>query len=72
VGSVKVGFEYRPYAGFVENLYSTVWETTQFVEVSKEGDFSIELKDLKKEIQYEFRAVVLHHRMKIYGDLKRF
>jgi hypothetical protein len=40
--------------------------------VSKEGDFSIELKDLKKEIQYEFRAVVLHHRMKIYGDLKRF
>ena len=72
VGSVKVGFEYRPYGGFVENLYSTSWESTQYVEVSKEGEFSIELKDLKKEIQYEFRAVVLHPRMKIYGDMKRF
>jgi alpha-L-fucosidase len=72
VGSVKVGFEYRPYGGFVENLYSTSWSRTKFVEMTKEGEFSIELKDLKKDIQYEFRAVVIHPRMNIYGDFKRF
>jgi alpha-L-fucosidase len=70
--SLRVGFEYRPYGGFVENLYSTSWEKTQFKEATIEGDFSIELKDLKKDIQYEFRAVVIHPRMKIYGDMKRF
>ena len=69
--TVKVGFEYRPYPGFVENLYNTSWNNTQFVEVTKEEDFAIELKDVNKEIQYEFRTVVIHPRMKIFGDLKR-
>jgi alpha-L-fucosidase len=72
VGSVKVGFEYRPYAGFIENLYSTNWEKTQLVEITKEGDFSIDIKDLNKKGPYEFRAVVVHPRMSIFGDIKRF
>ncbi len=70
--SVEAGFEYRPYAGFVENLYSTSWNRTQFVKMTEEGDFSIELKDIKKNEQYEFRAVVIHPRMSIYGDVKHF
>jgi alpha-L-fucosidase len=69
---LKAGFEYRPYAGFVENLYATHWDKTEFVEISKEGDFSIIPKGLKKDIVYEFRAVVVHPRMSIYGDVKQF
>ena len=72
VGSVKVGFQYRPYAGFVENLYSTNWEKTQLIEITKEGDFSIDIKGLSKKGPYEFRAVVVHPRMSIYGDIKKF
>ena len=70
--SVKAGFEYRPYAGFVENLYSTSWIRTQFLEKTSEGAFSIEIENLKSDIQYEFRAVVIHPKMTIYGDIKRF
>ena len=43
VGSVKVGFEYRPYGGFVENLYSTNWDKSKLVEISEEKEFSIEI-----------------------------
>lgn len=72
MGSYKVGFEYRPYGGFVENLYSASWDSTKWIEITREGDFSIGLEGLKKGIQYEFRAVIIHPRMKIYGDIKRF
>jgi len=70
--SVKVGFEYRLYAGFVENLYSTSWNRTQFKEMTKEGDFSLDLMGVKKDEQYEFRSVVIHPGMTIYGDIKQF
>lgn len=69
---VMAGFEYRPYAGFAENLVSKTWDKTALVPMTKEGDFSIELKNLKKNVQYEFRAVIIDSRMSIYGDIKRF
>jgi alpha-L-fucosidase len=72
VASIKGGFEFRPYGGFVENLYSTSWNSTKLMEITQEGEFSIELEGLKKGIQYEFRAVIIHPRMKIYGDSKQF
>ncbi|MDP4283771.1 MAG: alpha-L-fucosidase [Bacteroidota bacterium] len=69
---LMAGFEYRPFAGFVENLYSKEWSRTPLVTLTKEGPFSMELKDLKKNESYEFRAVLIHPRMTIYGDVKQF
>lgn len=70
--SVKVGFEYRLYAGFVENLYSKNWEKSSFIEISDEKEFSTELDHLESEKTYEYRAVVVHPQMSIYGDIKQF
>ena len=67
---VKVGFQYRPYAGFVENIYSKTWEKSKFIEISNEKEFSIELQNLKSGTKYEFRAVVVHPQMSIFGDVK--
>lgn len=67
---VKVGFQYREYAGFVENIYSKEWKTSKFIEVSTEKEFSIELKKLKPGVKYEFRAVVEHPQMSVYGDVR--
>lgn len=72
VTSLKVGFEYRPYAGFVENLYSKGWERSSFIELTDEKEFSIELDNLKPGTNYEFRAVVVHPQMSIYGDVRQF
>jgi len=71
VASVKVGFEYRPYAGFVENLYSTHWEKSTLIEISEEKEFSIDMNNLKPATTYEYRAVVVHPQMRIYGDVKQ-
>lgn len=71
VASVKVGFEYRPYAGFVENLYNVDWEKSSLIEISEEKEFSIDLMNLEPGITYEYRAVVVHPQMSIYGDIKQ-
>jgi alpha-L-fucosidase len=68
---VQVGFEYRPYAGFAENLYSTSWKTTELTTLTKEGEFSLPLKGLEKGKEYQFRFVVVHPAMKVFGDIKR-
>lgn len=67
---LKFGFEYRPYAGFVENLYATHWETTAFTDLTDKSKFSVQIDNLKKDTQYEYRAVVVHPKMRIYGDIK--
>lgn len=71
INTIKVGFEYRPYAGFVENLYSTSWEKSTFIMISKEKGFSIEIDNMDAETIYEYRAVVEHPMMRIYGDIKQ-
>lgn len=71
VASVKVGFEYRPYAGFVENLYNVDWEKSALIEISEEKEFSIDMNNLNPGITYEYRAVVVHPQMSIYGDIKQ-
>jgi hypothetical protein len=40
--------------------------------MTKEGNYQIVPIDIKKDVQYEFRAVIIHPRVKIYGDVKRF
>jgi alpha-L-fucosidase len=69
---VKLLFEYRPYAGFAENLYSTTWLKTSTIEMDKEDAFTIQLPTLEKGKEYEFRAVVIHPQLTIRGDVKRF
>jgi alpha-L-fucosidase len=69
---VKVGFEYRVYGGFAENLYSTSWNSSEYVDVNTEGKYAITLKGLQKNKQYEFRAVVIHPKITIQGDVKTF
>jgi alpha-L-fucosidase len=71
MATLKVGFQYRPHAGFVENLYSTTWEETQLIEISEQTDYSIELDNLVPGQTYEYRAVVVHPQIKIYGDVRR-
>ena len=71
-GKVKVGFEYRPYAGFAENLYSTSWLKTELKEITTEGDFTFTLPALEKGKEYEYRAVVIHPQLSVRGDVKRF
>jgi alpha-L-fucosidase len=70
--SVKVGFQYRPYAGFVEELYDDTWLETEFINTKKTGEYEIKLKDLKPKQVYQFRSVVKHPRIKMYGNIKRF
>jgi alpha-L-fucosidase len=69
--NLEVGFEYRPYAGFVENLYATHWDKTAKMEMNKEGKFSFKLENLIKGETYEYRSVVYHPQMRIYGDIKQ-
>lgn len=69
--TLQVGFEYRPYAGFTENLYSVGWEKTTFINTAEAKDYSIKTDKLEPGKTYEYRAVVVHPQMRIYGDIKR-
>ena len=69
---VKLLFEYRLYAGFAENLYSTTWLKTSPIELDKESAFTIQMPQAEKGKEYEFRAVVIHPQLTVRGDVKRF
>jgi alpha-L-fucosidase len=69
---LNVYFEWRPYSGFVDNLYSTAWNTiAERIEVSATGAFSHTL-ELDPNKTYEFRAVVAHPLITLFGDKERF
>ncbi len=67
---LKVGFQYREYAGFVEELYSDGWKETEAVEIA-EGEFDLKLPVIKGGKTYQFRAFAQHPRLRIYGDILR-
>ena len=66
--SLMVGFEYRPYADLVQSIYKTDWHRTKLIKLSNLKEFSDEIQGLKKGERYEFRAVVVHPKMDIYGE----
>jgi len=70
VSSVKVGFQYREYAGFVEELYSDAWKETRAIEIKK-GEFEIKVPLKKEGKTYQVRAFVDHPRLRVYGDMVR-
>ena len=71
-GKVKAGFQYREYAGFVEELYSDKWMETKTIEIKEGDDFVVDPGLKKEEKTYQFRAFVDHPRMRVYSDIKQF
>ncbi|HKJ79459.1 MAG TPA: alpha-L-fucosidase, partial [Prolixibacteraceae bacterium] len=71
VPHVKVGFEYREYAGFVEELYSDEWHETQTRTLSEPGEFEIPVETMKQGKTYQYRAFVEHPKIRVYGDIQR-
>ena len=69
---LQVGFLYRPYAGFAENLTGGEWTYSHFISMDTLELFNIGVNDLQPGIEYEYRAVVRHPKIEIKGDIKRF
>jgi hypothetical protein len=69
--SVQVAFEYRRYAGFVEELYGTEWERTPLATQSAAGAFEAAIPALDSGT-YQVRAVVVHPRLTMHGEHMRF
>jgi alpha-L-fucosidase len=65
--SLDVGFEYRPIDG--EDIHSRTakWIAMTTQTVTKAGPFSATLEGLPREKHYEFRAVVHHPLLALYG-----
>ena len=68
---LKAGFQYREYAGFVEELYSDEWEESEIIEISGTGNFSVSPNIKRKGKEYQVRAFVDHPKIRIYGDVVR-
>ena len=68
----QVGFLYRPYAGFAENLIGSEWIYSHFAEIDGLEKYNIGINDLEPGTTYEYRAVVRHPKIEIKGDIKRF
>jgi alpha-L-fucosidase len=67
--SVEVGFQYRRRKG-TEELYEKdeEWRTSPLVRRSTVGAFSAEIADLTPGLAYDFRAVVRHPLITLYGE----
>ncbi len=71
-GDVKpltVGFYFRKYGGFVEQLYSTEWMSTAFVEPTAEGRFEIAIDAPADGEVYQFKAAARNARIEVHGDI---
>jgi alpha-L-fucosidase len=68
---LKAGFQYRQYAGFVEELYSDEWHETETIEVSESGIFFIKPEIKKEGKEYQVRAFVDIQNLRVYGDVLR-
>lgn len=69
--NLKAGFQYRKFAGFVEELYSDEWRETEIIETDGTGRFSIKPGIKKEGAELQIRAFVEHPRMKVFGDIVR-
>jgi alpha-L-fucosidase len=66
--SLEAAFEYRPTLGEDVNSRTSAWTATPAKTLSKPGSFTAEVKGLDPKGVYEFRAVILHPLLKIYGQ----
>jgi alpha-L-fucosidase len=65
--SLDVGFEYRVIDGEDIHARSAPWVATLTQTVTQTGPFSATLEGLPKDKHYEFRAVVRHPLLALYG-----
>jgi alpha-L-fucosidase len=65
--SLQVGFEYRPIVGEDANSRSAGWTATPVQTISKPGPFSTQIDGLSPNGKYEFRAVIHHPLLALYG-----
>ncbi|HTJ29861.1 MAG TPA: alpha-L-fucosidase [Acidobacteriaceae bacterium] len=66
--SLEAAFEYRPILGEDVNSRTSAWTATPVEVLSKPGSFTATVKGLDPKGAYEFRAVVHHPLLKIYGQ----
>jgi alpha-L-fucosidase len=71
--SVDVGFQYR-LGKWLLDLYADVppWQELPYVKRTTVGAYSQKLTGLKRHQEYEFRAVLKHPQMAIYGTAVSF
>ena len=67
--SVEAGFQYRRRKG-VEELYTAAegWTDTPLARRSAPGNYAIEVTGLAPDLAYEFRAMVKHPLLTIFGE----
>jgi alpha-L-fucosidase len=65
--TLQVGFEYRPILGEDVNSRTTPWTTTPTQTVTKPGLISAHVGGLSPTGTYEFRAVIHHPLLVLYG-----
>lgn len=65
--TVKAGFEYRSIKGMDMTERMGAWRTTPLVARSVTGRYSVAIKDWKANDAYEYRAVVQHPLLRVYG-----
>ncbi len=66
--SLEVGFEYRPILGEDVNSRSSAWTATPTQTISKPGTFKVNVDGLDPKGAYEFRAVIRHPLLPLYGS----
>jgi len=64
------GFYYRTYSGQVETLYAGEWKKTEPVKINADGSFEVLLKNLKKDISYEYKSFAVQENVTIEGENK--
>jgi alpha-L-fucosidase len=68
---LKLSYEYRPYAGFVEELYHDDWKTSKnIITIDKPGEYTINITE-RMQKTHQIRAVALHPKVNIYGSILR-
>jgi alpha-L-fucosidase len=69
--SVEVGFEYRSLKGLDVNERSGAWQSTSMQKMTSPGDFAATVPTWEPGVPYEFRAVVKHPLLTMYGDSRK-
>jgi alpha-L-fucosidase len=69
--SVEVGFEYRSLKGLDANERSGEWTKTPLQRLTAPGPFSATVTKWNAGEPYEFRAVVKHPVLTMYGEARR-
>ena len=68
---VQVRFEYRSLKGLDVNERSGTWQTTPLRQMTAPGSFSATVSSWEAGEPYEFRAVVQHPLLTMYGDSRK-